>query len=48
MGLRLNILLDMEKSKKIVKQIYRGKVYEQRVDAVKREELEFVVADYTE
>ena len=33
-------------SKKIVKQIYRGKVYEQRVDAVKREELEFVVADY--
>ncbi len=33
-------------SKKIVKQIYRGKVYEQRVDAIKREELEFVVADY--
>ena len=33
-------------SKKIVKQIYRGKVYEQRVDAVKREELEFIVADY--
>ena len=33
-------------SKKIVKQVYRGKVYEQRVDAVKREELEFVVADY--
>jgi nitrogen regulatory protein PII len=33
-------------SKKIVKQIYRGKVYEQRTDAVKREELEFVVADY--
>ena len=32
--------------KKIVKQIYRGKVYEQRVDAVKREELEFIVADY--
>jgi nitrogen regulatory protein PII 2 len=32
--------------KKIVKQIYRGKVYEQRVDAVKREEMEFVVADY--
>ena len=32
--------------KKIVKQVYRGKVYEQRVDAVKREELEFIVADY--
>jgi len=32
-------------SKKIVKQIYRGKVYEQRVDAVKRTELEFVVPD---
>ena len=32
--------------KKTVKQIYRGKVYEQRVDAIKREELEFVVADY--
>ena len=33
-------------SKKIVKQIYRGKVYEQRVDAIKREEMEFIVADY--
>jgi nitrogen regulatory protein PII len=33
-------------SKKVIKQVYRGKVYEQRVDAVKREELEFVVADY--
>jgi nitrogen regulatory protein P-II 1 len=32
-------------SKRIVKQIYRGKVYEQRVDAVKRTELEFVVPD---
>ena len=32
-------------SKKIVKQIYRGKVYEQRVDAVKRTEIEFVVPD---
>ncbi len=32
--------------KKIVKQVYRGKVYEQRTDAVKREELEFIVADY--
>ena len=33
-------------SKKVIKQVYRGKVYEQRVDAIKREELEFVVADY--
>ena len=32
-------------SKHIVKQIYRGKVYEQRVDAVKRTEVEFVVPD---
>jgi nitrogen regulatory protein PII len=32
-------------SKKVVKQVYRGKVYEQRADAVKRQELEFVVPD---
>ncbi len=32
-------------SKKIVKQVYRGKVYEQRVDTVKRKEMEFVVPD---
>ncbi|MFQ5687119.1 MAG: P-II family nitrogen regulator [Candidatus Scalindua sp.] len=32
-------------SKKVVKQVYRGKVYEQRVDAVKRKEIEFVVPD---
>ncbi len=32
-------------SKHIVKQIYRGKVYEQRVDAIKRTEIEFVVPD---
>ena len=32
-------------SKNIIKQVYRGKVYEQRVDAVKRTELEFVVPD---
>ena len=31
---------------KTIKQVYRGKVYEQRIDAVKREELEFIVADY--
>ncbi len=33
-------------NKKTDKLIYRGKVYEQRVDAVKTEELEFVVSDY--
>jgi Nitrogen regulatory protein PII len=32
-------------SKKVIKQVFRGKVYEQRVEAVKREELEFVVPD---
>jgi nitrogen regulatory protein PII len=32
-------------SKKVVKQVYRGKVYEQRVDAVRRKEIEFVVPD---
>ncbi|GAX59420.1 nitrogen regulatory protein P-II [Candidatus Scalindua japonica] len=32
-------------SKKIVKQVYRGKVYEQRADAVKRIEVELVVPD---
>ena len=32
-------------SKKIIKQIYRGKVYEQRADAVKRTEVELVVPD---
>ena len=32
-------------SKKIIKQVFRGKTYEKRVDSVKREELEFVVTD---
>lgn len=32
-------------SKKIIKQIYRGKTYEHRADAIKRTELEFVVPD---
>ncbi|MFQ5713501.1 MAG: P-II family nitrogen regulator [Candidatus Scalinduaceae bacterium] len=34
-----------ESKKKIIKQVYRGKVYEQRADAVKRKEIEFVVPD---
>ncbi len=32
-------------SKKIVRQVYRGQSFEQRVDAVKRTELELVVPD---
>ncbi len=32
-------------SKKVIKQVYRGKVYEQRVDAVKRKEIEIVTPD---
>ena len=32
-------------SKKVVKQVYRGKVYEQRIDTIKRKEMEFVVPD---
>ena len=31
--------------KQVIKQVYRGKVYEQRVDSVKREEIELVVPD---
>ncbi len=32
-------------SKKVIKQVYRGKVYEQRVDAIKRKEIEVVTPD---
>ncbi|MGR3175660.1 MAG: P-II family nitrogen regulator [Candidatus Scalindua sp.] len=46
MGFRPNKPLDMENKKKTVKQVYRGKIYQQRIDTVKRVELEFVVADY--
>jgi nitrogen regulatory protein PII len=45
MGLPPNMSLGME-NKKTVKQVYRGKIYQLRIYAVKREELEFVVADY--
>lgn len=45
MGLRLKIVQGLESNKKVIKQVYRGKVYEQRMDTVKRQELEFVVPD---
>ncbi len=32
--------------RKTIRQIFRGKIYEKRGDAVKRAEIEFVVADY--
>ena len=32
--------------RKIIRQIWHGKVYEKREDAIKRAEIEFVVADY--
>ncbi len=35
----------VSKEKKI-RQIWHGKIYEKRVDATKRAEIEFVVADY--
>ena len=44
-GITTNDCYGYGESKKIVKQIYRGKVFEQRVDAIKRTEIEFVVPD---
>ncbi len=44
-GITTNDCCGYGESKKIVKQMYRGKVYEQRVDAIKRTEIEFVVPD---
>ncbi len=32
--------------RKTIRQIFRGKIYEKRGDAIKRAEMEFVVADY--
>jgi nitrogen regulatory protein PII len=32
--------------RKTIRQIFRGKIYEKRGDAIKRAEIEFVVADY--
>ncbi len=45
-GISTKLAAGYGEQKKTVKQVYRGKVYQQRVDAVKRAELEFVVADY--
>ncbi len=44
-GIITNECCGYKGNKKTDKLVYRGKVYEQRVDAVKREELEFVVPD---
>ncbi len=44
-GITTNECYGYGESKKIVKQIYRGRVYNQRVDAIKRAEIEFVVPD---
>ena len=35
----------MPKVKKAIREVYSGRVYEQRDDSVKREEMEFVVPD---
>jgi nitrogen regulatory protein PII 2 len=45
-GITTNECYGYGESKKIVKQVYRGRVYEQRVDAIKRTEIEFVVPDH--
>lgn len=45
-GITIKDCAGFGEQKKIIKQIFRGKVYERRTDAVKREELEFVVSDY--
>ncbi|MCP5006320.1 MAG: P-II family nitrogen regulator [Planctomycetes bacterium] len=44
-GITANQTTGFGEQKKTIKQVYRGRVYEQRVDSVKREELEFVVPD---
>lgn len=44
-GITTNDCYGHGESKEIVKQIYRGKVFEHRVDAIKRTELELVVPD---
>ena len=44
-GITAKPTMGFGEQKKTIKQVYRGRVYEQRVDAVKREELELVVPD---
>ena len=44
-GITAKQVMGFGEQKKTIKQVYRGRVYEQRVDALKREELEFVVPD---
>ncbi len=44
-GITTKESLGYGEQKKTIKQVYRGKVYEERVDTIKRVELEFVVPD---
>ncbi len=44
-GITTKESLGLGEQKKTTTQVYRGKVYETRVDSVKRAELEFVVPD---
>ena len=44
-GITAKEVLGLGENKQTIKQVYRGNVYEQRVDAVKRQEIEFVVQD---
>ncbi len=44
-GITTKESLGLGEHKKTIKQVYRGKVYEQRTDTIKRAEMEFVVQD---
>ena len=45
-GITFKSTLGFGEQRKKIRQIFRGKIYEKRVDATKRAEIEFVVADY--
>ncbi len=45
-GITFKTNLGFGEQRKKIKQVFRGKIYEKRVDITKRAELEFVVADY--
>ncbi|MGR3319218.1 MAG: P-II family nitrogen regulator [Candidatus Anammoxibacter sp.] len=44
-GITTRVISGYIENRAMVKQVYRGRVFEQRVDAVKRVELELVVVD---
>lgn len=44
-GITSKDCMGLGEQKKTITQIYRGRVYEQRVDSIKRKEMEFVVPD---